>query len=132
MRWLYALVAGAVVSGFAFLLLTGRYINDGPVVVTVTRNHGVHEGDLFVISGWAVSMVALLVLALPPGRRGASERACRGVPGAGSGDVAAAAEHLHGRSDRTGPARSRTGTDRRGAASDIRRTVSDPPPTVRP
>jgi hypothetical protein len=54
------------VSGFAFLLLTGRYINDGPVLVTGSSNHGLHAGDLFVIAGWAVSMVALLALAAMP------------------------------------------------------------------
>jgi hypothetical protein len=54
------------VSGFAFLLLTGRYINDGPVLVTLSSQHGLHEGDLFVIAGWAVSMVALLALAAMP------------------------------------------------------------------
>jgi hypothetical protein len=56
------------VSGFAFLLLTGRYINDGPVLVTLSSQHGLHEGDLFVIAGWAVSMVALFVLAAMPGK----------------------------------------------------------------
>jgi hypothetical protein len=68
MRWLYALVVGAVVTGFAFLLVTGRYINDGPVVVTVARGHGLHIGDLFVLAGWAVAMVSLGVLAAGPGR----------------------------------------------------------------
>ena len=53
-------------SGFAFLLLTGQYITDGPVLVTVGSQHGLHEGDLFVIAGWAVSMVALLALAVMP------------------------------------------------------------------
>lgn len=53
-------------SGFAFLLLTGRYINDGPVLVTLSSGHGLHEGDLFVIAGWAVSMVALFALAAMP------------------------------------------------------------------
>ena len=67
-RWLCALVVGAVLSGFAFLLLTGRYINDGSVVITVTRNHGLHVGDLFVIGGWAVSMAALVILLTAPGR----------------------------------------------------------------
>jgi hypothetical protein len=62
MRWLCALVVGGILSGFAFLLLTGRYIKEGPVVVTVTRTHGLHAGDVFVIGGWTVAMVALLVL----------------------------------------------------------------------
>jgi hypothetical protein len=61
-RWLCALVVGAVLSVFAFLLVTGRYINDGPVVITLTRNHGLHVGDLFVIGGWGVAMTALVVL----------------------------------------------------------------------
>jgi hypothetical protein len=65
---LCALLVGAIVSGFAFLLLTGRYINDGPVLVTLSSQHGLHEGDLFVIAGWAVSMVALFVLAAMPGK----------------------------------------------------------------
>ncbi len=67
-RWLCALMVGAIVSGFAFLLLTGRYINDGEVVVALTANHGLHAGDLFVIAGWAVAMLALLILAALPGR----------------------------------------------------------------
>ena len=69
LRWLCALLVGSVVSGFAFLLLTGRYINEGPVLVAVSRNHGVHAGDVFVVAGWAVAMVAVLVLAVMP-RRG--------------------------------------------------------------
>ena len=66
MRRLYALVVGGIVSGFTVLLLTGRYINDGPVVITLTEAHGLHEGDLFVIAGWVVAMVALVLLARQP------------------------------------------------------------------
>ena len=62
LRWLCALIAGGVLSGFAFLLLTGQYINDGPVVIRVTARHGLHAGDLFVIAGWLVAMVAVAVL----------------------------------------------------------------------
>ena len=72
LRWLCALIAGGVLSGFAFLLLTGRYINDGPVVLTVTGGHGLHTGDLFVMAGWLVAMVALAVLVTGAKRRGAS------------------------------------------------------------
>ncbi len=73
LRWFCAAVAGTVVSGFAFLLLTGRYINDGPVIVRVSAAHGLHVGDVFVLGGWAVAMVMLLVLGWPyrrPGRGG--------------------------------------------------------------
>jgi hypothetical protein len=62
-RRLCSLVVGAVLSGFAFLLLTGRYINDGAVVVTLDAGHGLHVGDLFVLAGWAVAIAALVVLA---------------------------------------------------------------------
>jgi hypothetical protein len=65
-RWLYVLVVGGIVSGFTLLLITGRYINDGPVVITLTRSHGLHAGDLFVITGWAVAMAALVLLARSP------------------------------------------------------------------
>jgi len=68
-RWLYVLVTGGVLTGFAFLLITGRYINDGPVVASVTRNHGLHTGDLFVAAGWAVGVASLVALALAQSRR---------------------------------------------------------------
>jgi hypothetical protein len=74
-RWLCALVTGAVVSGFAFLLLTGQYINDGPVLLRVSREHGLHAGDFFVVAGWAVAVLALGYLAASrpaSGRGGAS------------------------------------------------------------
>lgn len=57
-----ALAVGGIVSGFAFLLLTGDYSNDGPVLIEVTESHGLHAGDLFVLSGWAVAMAALGLL----------------------------------------------------------------------
>ena len=67
LRWLCALVAAAVVSGFAFLLVTGEYANEGPTLLSVSRNHGLHAGDVFVLAGWAVAVVAVLALAaLPP------------------------------------------------------------------
>lgn len=68
LRWSCALAAGAVVSGFAALLVTGEYRNEGPVLLTLVGNHGVHAGDLFVLAGWAVAVLALLVLAAAPGR----------------------------------------------------------------
>ena len=70
MRWLCSVVVGTVLSGFALLLLTGQYIADGPVVAAVSRDHGLHEGDLFVIAGWAAAMLALARLVLRQGRRG--------------------------------------------------------------
>ena len=63
LRRLCVLLIGVVLTGFAFLLVTGRYVNDGEVVARVTSEHGVHIGDLFVIGGWVAAMTALVVLA---------------------------------------------------------------------
>jgi hypothetical protein len=63
LRWLCALVTGGVLTGFTFLLLTGEYIKEGPVVASVTPSHGLHAGDIFVLSGWAAGIVALFLLA---------------------------------------------------------------------
>jgi hypothetical protein len=62
LRWLCALLVGAVLSGFMFLLVTGRYINDGPVLVRLTTTHGLHLGDLFVLTGWVLAMLAVTKL----------------------------------------------------------------------
>ena len=59
---MYTLVVGAVLTLFAFLLITGEYINDGPVVVRLTEAHGLHAGDLLVFGGWAIGMAALVLL----------------------------------------------------------------------
>jgi hypothetical protein len=71
-RWACTLLVGAVLSGFAFLLVFGRYPNDGPVVIRVGPSHGLHAGDLFVIGGWALAMAALVLLATRRGRLGPS------------------------------------------------------------
>ena len=75
MRWLYAALVEGVLSGFAFLLLTGNYLNDGPVVVRVTAQHGLHEGDLFIMAGWVAASLSLAALTL---RSGAQARAHTG------------------------------------------------------
>jgi hypothetical protein len=64
LRWLCALFVGAVLTGFTTLLVTGRYINDGPVLVRLTATHGLHLGDFFVLAGWAVAMLAVARLTL--------------------------------------------------------------------
>ena len=63
-RWLYATVAEVVLSGFTFLLLTGRYINEGPVVLSLSLRHGLHSGDLSVLAGWVVATWAVVALVL--------------------------------------------------------------------
>jgi hypothetical protein len=68
LRWLCALVVGGILSVFTFLLLTGRYMNDGPVVLALTDSRGLHAGDLFVVVGWAVGMATLVLLTRLRGR----------------------------------------------------------------
>ena len=68
MRWLYVLVIGSVVTLFGFLLLTGQYISDGPVLISLTSDHGLHVGDVFVVATWAVAMAALVLLATTSAR----------------------------------------------------------------
>ena len=69
LRRLSALVVAAVLSGFAVLLLTGQYHEEGPVLVRLTETHGVHVGDLFVVLGWAVALLAVGGLLRSTGRR---------------------------------------------------------------
>ena len=68
-RWLSALLIAAVLSAFAVLLLTGRYLADGPVLLRFGPDHGVHAGDLFVVLGWALALLAEVGLLRAPGRR---------------------------------------------------------------
>jgi hypothetical protein len=64
LRWLGALLAALVLSGFAFLLLTGDYIREGPVVMTLTGSHGIHRGDVGIVSFWTLGMIGLAVTAV--------------------------------------------------------------------
>jgi hypothetical protein len=58
-RLLFALVNVTVVTGFALLLVTGRYVDEGSVLFAVSANHGIHEGDLFIGAGWALAVAAV-------------------------------------------------------------------------
>jgi hypothetical protein len=62
LKWLCAGVVEAVLSVFTFLLLTGRYINAGPVLLRISDSHGLHAGDLVVVAAWVVATAALLLL----------------------------------------------------------------------
>ena len=58
LRWLFALVIAGIVSAFTVLLLTGQYFNDGPVLVTLSEDRGIHKGDVFVVTGWAAALLS--------------------------------------------------------------------------
>ncbi len=62
LRWLVGLVAGAVLSVFAALLLNGQYRAEGPVVLTLWATHGIHRGDILVAGGWLIGIIAVAVL----------------------------------------------------------------------
>ncbi len=68
LRWLFATVIAAILSTFAVLLLTGEYLNDGPVLVSLGEDRGIHTGDIFIATGWAAALlseVGLLLTARP-------------------------------------------------------------------
>jgi hypothetical protein len=69
LRWLFGIVVAGILTTFAFLLLTGRYINDGPVLLRLTAEHGIHRGDIFIVCGWAAALLSELGLLLTAGRR---------------------------------------------------------------
>ncbi len=55
---LFATVIAGIVSAFAVLLLTGEYVNDGPVLLTLDEERGIHTGDIFIAGGWAAALLA--------------------------------------------------------------------------
>jgi hypothetical protein len=59
---LVGLVAAAVLSVFAALLLNGRYRVEGPVVLSLSGAHGIHRGDILIVGGWLIGMIAVAVL----------------------------------------------------------------------
>ncbi|SFO10376.1 hypothetical protein SAMN05660359_01408 [Geodermatophilus obscurus] len=59
LRWLFAVVAAAMLTAFAVLLVTGEYHNEGPVLLRVAHGHGIHRGDVFVLTGWAAGLLSL-------------------------------------------------------------------------
>ncbi|WP_222192776.1 hypothetical protein [Modestobacter italicus] len=69
LRWLGASVALGVLTAFACLLVTGRYADEGPVLLVLRPGRGVHRGDLFVIAGWALGVCAVLTAVASAGRR---------------------------------------------------------------
>ncbi|SFT34063.1 hypothetical protein SAMN05660657_00213 [Geodermatophilus amargosae] len=64
LRWLFALVVAVMLTVFGLLLVTGEYYNEGPVLLRVAEDHGLHQGDIFVLTGWAAGMLSLSGLLL--------------------------------------------------------------------
>jgi asparagine N-glycosylation enzyme membrane subunit Stt3 len=63
-RWLGAMLAAAIMSVFAVLLLTGDYVREGPVLVRLSTTHGIHRGDLGIVSLWTLGMLSLLAVVI--------------------------------------------------------------------
>lgn len=68
LRRLSAVLVAGMLTVFAVLLLTGEYANDGPVILRLGQDRGIHEGDLFVVLGWAVGLASVAAL-VAGGRR---------------------------------------------------------------
>ncbi|MGY1733373.1 hypothetical protein ACI798_17840 [Geodermatophilus sp. SYSU D01045] len=56
---MFALVIAGMLTAFTALLVTGEYYNEGPVLLRLTADHGLHKGDVFVVTGWAAGMLSL-------------------------------------------------------------------------
>jgi hypothetical protein len=61
LRWAGALLVVGVLSGFAVLLLTGHYVDEGPVLLKLTATHGIHRGDVGIVAAWGLGMIGVLV-----------------------------------------------------------------------
>src|ERR671913_1426504 len=64
LRAAVGLVAGVIMSVFAYLLVRGAYIQEGPVVLLISeeRGWGVHRGDILVAGGWLIGIIAIATL----------------------------------------------------------------------
>lgn len=62
--WMATATAVAVLSGFFVLIVSGRVFTEGPVVLVLTRTHGIHLGDLFALGAWCLATGGLLASAL--------------------------------------------------------------------
>jgi hypothetical protein len=62
LRWLGALVVAAILSCFAFLLLTGHYVDEGRVIIAIAPGRGLHLGDVFILVAWFVGVLGCLTL----------------------------------------------------------------------
>jgi hypothetical protein len=77
LRWTLGLVVAATLTGFALLLLHGEYSHEGRVVLVLSnaRGWGIHRGDILIVGGWLVSVVALVTLVVDRPRRRPATRA---------------------------------------------------------
>ena len=63
------LVAG-MLTAFAVLLLTGHYVGEGPVLLRLGDDHGIHQGDVLVVLGWAAALASVTALLASRRRKG--------------------------------------------------------------
>lgn len=62
LRWLCGLVVAALLTGFTVLLVLGTYPHEGHVIWVVGPGHGVYQGDVAVMTGWLIGIVAVWIL----------------------------------------------------------------------
>ena len=68
-RRLSAFVVAGVLTVFVVLLLKGHYAGEGPVLLRLCEDRGIHLGDLVLVLGWAAALLALVGLLRTTGRR---------------------------------------------------------------
>ena len=67
-RSLPAVVIAGVLSAFAVLLLTGNYVYEGPILLRLREDHGIHLGDVVVVLAWAAALMGEARLLRSPDR----------------------------------------------------------------
>ena len=68
-RRLPTFVIAGVLTVFVVLLLKGHYTGEGPVLLRLGPDRGIHLGDLVLVLGWAAALLALVGLLRATGRR---------------------------------------------------------------
>lgn len=62
--WSATTLGVLVLSAFFALTVSGRVVTEGPVVLVLTRTHGIHLGDLLALAAWCLAVGALVGAAL--------------------------------------------------------------------
>lgn len=52
----------AIITGFTFVLLVNRRPGVGPILVTLSNDHGIHLGDIPVAALWVLAMACGVLL----------------------------------------------------------------------
>jgi hypothetical protein len=69
-HWAATAVAVLVMTAFAVDIISGRVVTEGPVLLTLSRTHGIHLGDLYVVAAWLLGAGTSVIHSLRQQRAG--------------------------------------------------------------